>query len=195
MTSQGILSNYISISEAFMIQYHNTRAEMTFKEPIIYTEMAISKGWRYSHPLVFEQHTFAAMLVSAAILMTLCLLDYVTGYEFGFFIFYFIPVAIAAWYGGRKEGIAMALMCGICWYIADRLTHHPYSRAYFIYWETFMRLLSFLTTSLTISRIRLLVLNEEQLLTKLLSTQEELNRYRQSNIAIKEHPPRGGNIQ
>jgi K+-sensing histidine kinase KdpD len=195
ITAKGELSKYISISGAFMIQYYNTRTEMTFKEPIINTEMDISKGWRYSHPLVFEQHTFAAILASAAILMILCLLDYVTGYEFGFFIFYFIPVAMAAWYGGRKEGIAMALMCGICWYIADRLTHHPYSHAYFIYWETFMRLLSFLTTSLTISRIRMLVLNEEQLLTQLLSAQDELNRYRQSNISVKEHPHSGGKIQ
>lgn len=42
-----------------------------------------------------------------------------------------------------------------------------------------MRLASFLTTSLTLSRIRDLVLNEEQLIQELLSTREELNRYQQ----------------
>ena len=140
-----------------------------------------AKGWRYSHPLSFDQHRTAAMLISAAILLVLSLLDYITGYEFGFFIFYFIPVAVAAWYGGKKEGIAMAVMCGICWFISDRLTHHPYSRPYFIYWETFMRLVSFLTTSFTLSRIRALVLNEEQLLVELLTTREELDRYRRSD--------------
>ena len=121
------------------------------------------------------------MLLSAVILLVLSLLDYVTGYEFGFFIFYFVPVAVAAWYGGRKEGIAMAVMCGISWFISDRLTHHPYSRPYFIYWESFMRLVSFLTTSLTLSRIRDLVLNEEQLLVELVTAREELNRYKQSS--------------
>jgi len=121
------------------------------------------------------------MLVSAAVLCFLCLLDYITGYEFGFFIFYFIPVAIASWYGGRKEGIAMAALCGICWYAADRLTHHPYSRPYFIYWETFMRLVSFLTTSLTLSRIRDLVLNEEQLLAELLVARETLKNISEAN--------------
>ncbi len=126
------------------------------------------------------------MLTSAAFLAMMCYLDFVTGYEFGFFIFYFIPVAIAAWYGGRKEGIAMAVVCGICWYLSDRLTHHPYSRPYFIYWETFMRLVSFLTTSLTLSRIRDLVLNEEQLLAELLCTKEELNLYRQSDGTIED---------
>ena len=146
------------------------------------TENTITtKRWRYSHPLAFDKRRSATMLVSAVTLVLLCFLDYVTGYEFGFFIFYFIPVAIAAWYGGRNEGIAMAVMCGIFWYISDRLTHHPYSRPYFIYWETFMRLVSFLTTSLTLSRIRELVLNEEQLLVELVATREELSVYRQSN--------------
>ena len=138
------------------------------------------KGWRYTHPQAFDRHRTAAMFTSAAILFVLSLLDYVTGYELGFFIFYFIPVAIAAWYGGRKEGIAMAVLCGIFWYLADRLTHHPYSKAYFIYWETLMRLASFLTTSLTLSRIRDLVLNEERLLAELMTTREELNLRRQS---------------
>ncbi len=137
--------------------------------------------WRYSHPLAFEQHRAAAFFVSAVILALLSSLDFLTGYEFGFFIFYFIPVAIAAWYGGRKEGILMAIMCGIFWYLADRLTHHPYSHPYFIYWETSMRLVSFLTTSLTLSRIRDLVLNEEQLLQELLVTREELSLHQQSD--------------
>ena len=127
-----------------------------------------ANNWRLSHPLAFEQHRTTAMFLSAAILIMLCILDYVTGYEFGFFIFYFIPVSIAAWYGGEKEGMTMAVTCGICWYITDRLSHHPYSRSYFIYWETFMRLASFLTTSLTLSKIRAMVLKEENLILELL---------------------------
>ncbi len=75
----------------------------------------------------------------------------------------------------------MAVTCGICWYITDRLSHHPYSRSYFIYWETFMRLASFLTTSLTLSKIRAMVLKEENLILELLETKEELNQLRQSN--------------
>jgi hypothetical protein len=136
----------------------------------------ITKGWRFTHPLAFENHRLLAMFFSIVILVSLCLLDYVTGYEFGFFIFYFIPVAISAWYGGKPEGIAMAITCGFCWYLADRLTNHTYSHAYFLYWETFMRLVSFLTTSLTLSRIRGLVLNEERLLEQLLIAQKKLDK-------------------
>jgi K+-sensing histidine kinase KdpD len=93
-------------------------------------------------------------IASIVVLLFLGWLDYVTGYEFGFFIFYFIPVAIAAWYLGRMPALAMAFASAVCWYLADRMTHHPYPRPYFIYWETFARLLSFLTTAMTVSKIR-----------------------------------------
>jgi len=141
-------------------------------------DVIIKEGWSYKHPLALTHHRTAAMFVSGVCLCLLCWLDYITGYEFGFFIFYFIPVAFAAWYGGRKEGVAMAILGGICWYLSDRLTHHPYSRPYFIYWETFMRLVSFLTTSLTLSRIREMVLNEERLALELLAAREELDQVR-----------------
>jgi hypothetical protein len=43
----------------------------------------------------------------------------------------------------------------------------------------FMRLLSFLTTTLTISRIRTMVLNEERMLAEMLETRRELDRLMQ----------------
>jgi len=104
-------------------------------------------------------------------------LDYITGYEFGFFIFYFIPVAIAGWYCGSRDGIIIAIASAVCWYLSDLFTHHPYSRAIFIYWEMFMRLLSFLTTAVTLSKIRNLVLNEERMIAELLEARSQLAKY------------------
>ncbi|HEX9402599.1 MAG TPA: HAMP domain-containing sensor histidine kinase [Anaeromyxobacter sp.] len=97
-----------------------------------------------------------ALLYAGAVLLLAIItwVDYATGYELGFFIFYFVPVALTAWYGSRKAGIAFAFASGLCWYISDRISHHPYSNALLIYWETFMRLVSFLTTALTLSHIR-----------------------------------------
>ena len=43
-------------------------------------------------------------VLSVAILLFLGWLGYVTGYEFGFFTFYFIPVSIVALYDGRRPG-------------------------------------------------------------------------------------------
>lgn len=138
------------------------------------TDRTQMQRWRFTHPDTFAGNCGYIKLVSLLVLALIGWLDYITGYEFGFFIFYFIPVAIASWYCGRWAGLEIALGSAVVWYLSDKYTHHPYSHAYFIYWEMFMRLLSFLTTALTLSRIRDMVLNEERLLAELLSTRKEL---------------------
>jgi hypothetical protein len=115
---------------------------------------------------------------SVLVLLLIGWLDYITGYEFGFFIFYFIPVSISAWFAGRRSGLVIACASAICWYLSDRLTYHPYSKAYFIYWEMFMRLVSFLTTALTIARIRQMLMREVQLNDQLQAALDELGRLR-----------------
>jgi K+-sensing histidine kinase KdpD len=133
--------------------------------------------WRCTHPTAFAHILGVIRIASLATLLLIGWLDYITGYELGFFIFYFIPVAIAAWYGGSKDGIGIAIASAVCWYLSDHFTHHPYSRAIFIYWEMFMRLISFLTTAITLSKIRNLVLNEERMIAELLETRSQLAKY------------------
>jgi signal transduction histidine kinase len=100
----------------------------------------------------------------AALLGAITWIDYFTGYELGLFVFYFVPVGLAAWYGNRAAGIAFALASAVCWYVADRLAHHPYSNAFLIYWETIMRLVTYFTTALTLSTIRGHIRQREDLL-------------------------------
>lgn len=57
-----------------------------------------------------------------------------------------------------------ALAAAACWYASDRLSHTPYANALFIYWETLMRLVSFLTTALTLAAIRSAMVQQEDLL-------------------------------
>jgi hypothetical protein len=47
-------------------------------------------------------------LVSLLCLATVSYVDYITGYEFLFFVFYFIPVGICEWYMGRLGTLSMA---------------------------------------------------------------------------------------
>jgi K+-sensing histidine kinase KdpD len=114
------------------------------------------------------------MTACMALLLLIGWLDNITDYEFGFFIFYFIPVAITAWFVGKRSGLFAAVAAAICWYFSDYYTEHPYSRAYFLYWDLFMRLISFITTALTITRIRQMLTNEENLNARLERTLQEL---------------------
>jgi hypothetical protein len=109
----------------------------------------------------------ALVVAAAALLVAITWVDYLTGYEFGFFVFYFLPVSLTAWYVGRRSGLLFGVAGAVCWYVSDRLGGHVYSRAWFVYWETFMRLVSFLTTALTLARIREALVRERQLVEDL----------------------------
>jgi len=125
--------------------------------------------WLRAHPRV-------VLATTVVVLAFTTWLDYVTGYELGFFIFYFVPVSMAAWLVGRNAGVAVALASGACWFLSDRMANHPYSSAYFIYWETAMRLASYLTTALTLARIRWDVVERQRLTAQLEETREALRQ-------------------
>jgi signal transduction histidine kinase len=99
-----------------------------------------------------------------ALLAAITWADYATGYELGFFVFYFAPVALAAWYGSRTAGLVFAAAAGAGWYLSDLLSNHPYSNPLLIYWETFIRLVSFVITGLALSQIRSDLRRREELL-------------------------------
>jgi hypothetical protein len=129
--------------------------------------------WLRAHPRF-------VVACTAGVLALITWLDYITGYDFGFFIFYFIPVSMAAWLVGRRAGVAFAIASGACWFLSDRLANHPYSNAFFIYWETAMRLVSYLTTALTLARIRADNVERAGMKAQLEQARAELERLRAS---------------
>jgi K+-sensing histidine kinase KdpD len=128
-------------------------------------------------------------IISLLTLFVIGWLDFITGYELGFFIFYFIPVSISAWFNGRKAGLIMACLSAACWYLSDYYSHHPYSKSFLIYWEMWIRWLTFLTTAFTVAKIRELMDREKQLtleLTKVIKDNDEL-RGLLGNAASEQH--------
>ena len=83
-------------------------------------------------------------------------IDWQTGYELNFFVFYFIPVIIAAWFYGIELTIAFSIMCAFVWFVSDKLSGHNYSSNILAIWNTFIRLSSFLIIGLSICRIAIL---------------------------------------
>ncbi|GAM09076.1 hypothetical protein OR1_01350 [Geobacter sp. OR-1] len=148
-------------------------------------------GANYKHrlaslTLALNERRGLVISASACLLLLIGALDYFTGYEFGFFIFYFIPVAITSWFTDRRTGLFTACIAALFWYLSDLLSHHPYSRAYLIYWETLMRFISFITTSLTLSRIRQIGMDQVRLEEALAIALEENELLRQQ-IQLKTH--------
>ena len=88
-------------------------------------------------------HKLKVSLVSLLSLATVSYVDYVTGYECLFFVFYFIPVGVCGWYLGRVGTLSMAVLSGACWFLVDVLSEHHYPHEVIRYWNSFICFLAF----------------------------------------------------
>ncbi len=91
--------------------------------------------------------------VSILILLLVSLIDLFTGYEFELFVFYYIPVAVAALFVSSTFSYSLAVGSALCWFIVDTYSQHPYSTEFFRVWNTGLWLISFLLISAGLSKI------------------------------------------
>lgn len=96
-------------------------------------------------------------IITVVTIIILGLIDWATGYEFSLFVFYFIPVSIAAWYFGLGASLAVSVLCAVVWATADVFSGHAHSTYFYFYWNTVIRLASFMIIGLALSKIRQLL--------------------------------------
>jgi len=80
--------------------------------------------------------------------------DFRTGYELSFSVFYLIPVALAAWYGGSAVGIPVCLVSAATWLAADLSSGHQYSQPAIPFWNATVRLVFFAVVAALLVRLR-----------------------------------------
>jgi hypothetical protein len=101
-------------------------------------------------------------------------LDYVTGYELGFFVFYSVPIGLAAWYLGRWPGIWLALAATIAWWLADALAGAKYSSRFSFWWNSTVHFSAFVINAITIAKIKLDLRQRDELAAKLEAARQTL---------------------
>lgn len=102
-------------------------------------------------PLSRQIAVFASCLASLALLGWV---DYATGYEFGFFVFYSGPVGFAAWHLGRRTGILVSFAATITWGLADALNGQHYSSVFYLYWNNLIHFTCFLINAVALAKIK-----------------------------------------
>ena len=101
-------------------------------------------------------------LLSVACTLVLGVIDWATGYELNFFVFYFLPVWMAAWFVGVSGSVVIAVLSALVWSEADALTGHPYSSYVYAVWNTVIRLISFLAIGWAVARLKQSLDHERQ---------------------------------
>lgn len=81
-------------------------------------------------------------------------LDYETGDELAFSIFYLAPIALISWFAGRPTGRLFAILGGILWLAAEVLDGKIYSNPVIGYWNAGVRLAFFLIVNYLVGTVR-----------------------------------------
>jgi diguanylate cyclase (GGDEF)-like protein len=89
-------------------------------------------------------------------------LDYATGPEFSFAIFYLLPIALAAWWGGFSQGILVALASAVSWQAVEILEESSIAPVIQV-WNGTARFGIFVFTSSLLSRLRISLFLEKKL--------------------------------
>jgi len=118
---------------------------------------------------VNTQSPFLNWLYVSGILMLVAWLDYITGHDFGFFVFYYIPTALAVWLLSLYAAVLVAVISALLWFWTDVAGGKIFPDAFTAVWNTSIRLAAFLVIAFGGHRIR-------ELLNKELQTSESLRR-------------------
>lgn len=114
---------------------------------------------RFINELSEKTMMFFGLLFVAAV----SIIDYFTGYEFAFSLFYLIPIMFVNWYSTKKAALATAILCAACWGFVDILSGGIHSRFFYIVWNTLILLGFFVVIVHLLSYLKVLLQNERNL--------------------------------
>jgi len=122
----------------------------------------------------FKRRPFLIYCACIALLGILGWLDYITGYELGFFVFYSAPVGIAAWQLGRWPAVGMSLLASAAWALADSFGGAKYSTRFAFYWNNGVHFASFIINAVAIARIKVELDQRRRLTAELAAARKTL---------------------
>jgi hypothetical protein len=116
--------------------------------------------------------------ISIGVLLLLLVdgVDYLSGHEVSFFVFYFLPIAFVSWHTNRKSATFFAVVVTGNWLVINCLEEAPYSHWLIRYWNAGVRLAAFLTIALTFAFIKQQLRQEQQLNQELSGALAEVKR-------------------
>lgn len=87
-------------------------------------------------------------------LILIGLVDYLTGFEMMFSVFYLLEVGLSAWFVGKSFGILMSILSVIVWIVGDVAAGAHYSRPWILGWNALILLVVYCIVVLLLTSLR-----------------------------------------
>jgi len=81
-------------------------------------------------------------------------IDYLTGYEFAFSVFYVLPIFMVTWFTNQRFGLVISVVSAIVWLVADVSTGQTYSSPFIPLWNSFIRFAFFIIIAILLSSLK-----------------------------------------
>jgi diguanylate cyclase (GGDEF)-like protein len=113
-------------------------------------------SWNVSRALEVLEHRSSLSWRITGILSVglLGVLDYLTGYEVSFSLFYLAPIASASWFVNQKLGLFLSVLSAITWLIAEIAAGQNYTQPIISLWNTLIRFGFFVIVTYLVSELR-----------------------------------------
>ena len=94
------------------------------------------------------------ILITIILVGLIGFIDYITGKEIAFSLFYLLPVAYITWYNNKLHGIIISILSAVIWSYADIAGGNTFSHPLIPYWNAIVRLSFFLIVTLLLSTLK-----------------------------------------
>ena len=92
-------------------------------------------------------------IMGFALIVAVGVIDFLTGYEIAFSLFYFAPISLVTWFAGKRLGVASVITSALAWYIVDVASGHL-ATPFVHYWNTGIRLSFFVIVMALLSALK-----------------------------------------
>ena len=109
----------------------------------------------------FSRQAVLSLALAAVALIGVC--DYLTGLEISVSVFYLAPVSLAAWYGGKRDGLVLALVASLVWSGVDLLAGYAYGHPAILAWDTAVHFVFLALSAMLLEALRSHLADEQRL--------------------------------
>jgi diguanylate cyclase (GGDEF)-like protein len=105
-------------------------------------------------PWLEKQNALFWVVTGIASISAIGIIDYLTGYEIAFSLFYLLPVALLTWFTGKRPGIVASVASALIWLLADIKSGQTYAHPAIFAWNSLIRLSFFIIVAFLLSALR-----------------------------------------
>ena len=93
-------------------------------------------------------------MIGVVLIALVGLLDFKTGYELSFSLFYLLPISLVVWFGGKRLGVTASIVSALVGLSTDVLSGNHYSQPVIYLWNTVIQFGFYIIVTLLLGRLK-----------------------------------------